>query len=65
MFIGDAIKITITLFGAAVWSDLLDEQKSLDQYKGVETDRIARQIRRVPIVVTLSIIPIPTCKRAS
>ena len=63
MFIGDATKNTITLFGAGVWSDLLDEQKSLDQYKGVETDRIARQSRKVPIVVTSSIIP--TCKRAS
>jgi hypothetical protein len=63
MFIGDATKNTITLFGARVWSDLLDEQKSLDQYKGVETDRITRQSRKVPIVVTSSIIP--TCKRAS
>ena len=63
MFIGDATKHTITLFGAGVWSDLLDEQKSLDQYKGVETDRITRQSRKVPIVVTSSIIP--TCKRAS
>jgi len=35
MFIGDAIKNTITLFGAGVWSDLLDEQKSLDQYTHV------------------------------
>ena len=35
MFIGDAVKNTITLFGAGVWSDLLDEQESLDQYTGI------------------------------
>jgi hypothetical protein len=40
MFIGDATKNTITLFGTGVWSDLLDEQKSLDQYS-----RLAKRAR--------------------
>ena len=39
MFIGDAIKNTITLFGAGVWSDLLDEKNSLDHYSSRKVDQ--------------------------